>query len=194
MDIKLKRYKIAKIVAFILCVIFFIATLTSIAYVIRPTSILRSVSIDDALLSKNYEESLGFQREFDRRANQLLYMLEHYKGEEFIESGGTIDQDSLENRIRNLFYEKYYDQENFHEIYGDNYDVPIAREKFKNDFAEEIEGIKQDLIKNELRNFNDLKKSLEETKGFAYYISDGEHSITNQDVVMLIPLLKSQAS
>jgi len=183
LDTKLKRYKISKMVAFILCVVLFIATLTSIAYINRPASILRSVSIDDVLLSKNYEESLGFQREYDRRVSQLLYMLDNFKSEDYIKSGETIHQGSLEWRIRDLFNEKYYNQENFHETYGDNYDVPIAREKFKDDFEEEIEGIKQNLIKNELRNFNDLKKSLEETKGFAYYISDGEYSITNQDVV-----------
>ena len=97
MDIKSKSIKgtrIVSIVAFIICVAFFIATLMTGAMALESASVINGtgMSIDEVLFSENYKESPEFQRDFDRKAGDILYLIGDLKGEDYIKSGKTINQ------------------------------------------------------------------------------------------------------
>jgi len=97
LDIKSKSIKgtrIVSIVAFIICVAFFIATLMTGAMALESASVINGtgMSIDEVLFSENYKESPEFQRDFDRKAGDILYLIGDLKGEDYIKSGKTINQ------------------------------------------------------------------------------------------------------
>ena len=108
MDIKLKNYnkiRLSTALVFTLCVIFFSAALTSGVLSIRTLSSAdySSGSIDDYLLRPNYAESEEYQREYERRVYDVLYMLDQFKSEAYIKTGASVNQDRLENELRNFY-------------------------------------------------------------------------------------------
>ncbi|HOA42871.1 MAG: HAMP domain-containing sensor histidine kinase [Anaerovoracaceae bacterium] len=182
MDIKSKSIKgtrIVSIVAFIICVAFFIATLMTGAMALESASVINGtgMSIDEVLFSENYKESPEFQRDFDRKAGDILYLIGDLKGEDYIKSGKTINQWQLDDRIRMLFYDKARQDESMYEKYNDLQDD--GRQRFEADYADEIDQIKQQLILDELRVFERAKEELDGTKGFIYFATDGVYTVTN---------------
>jgi signal transduction histidine kinase len=182
LDIKSKSIKgtrIVSIVAFIICVAFFIATLMTGAMALESASVINGtgMSIDEVLFSENYKESPEFQRDFDRKAGDILYLIGDLKGEDYIKSGKTINQWQLDDRIRMLFYDKARQDESMYEKYNDLQDD--GRQRFEADYADEIDQIKQQLILDELRVFERAKEELDGTKGFIYFATDGVYTVTN---------------
>ena len=152
MDIKLRRYNHSKawsVLAFVLCVVFFVATLTTGAMALKSVSLIHGngADIDDVLFYPSYKESAKFQWEFQEKASEILYLIEKLKGEDYIKSGQSLDQNLVENRIRSLFYDKAANDESLYEKYGDYYEGNASgRERFEADYADEIDQIKQELI------------------------------------------------
>ena len=190
MDIKSRRYNQSRawsILTFILCVAFFIGTLTTGAIALESASGLHGTGLDtqDVLYSSSYKESMGFQWEFEEKTSEILYLIADLKSEENIKSGQTLSQNYVESRIESLFYNALWNHdrgdanEEFHEKYGESYDDPSARELFKADYADEIEKIKEELIMDELRNFVRAKERLDRAEGFLYYATDGVNTVTN---------------
>ncbi|MFA5636266.1 MAG: histidine kinase dimerization/phospho-acceptor domain-containing protein [Anaerovoracaceae bacterium] len=190
MDIKSKRYNHSKawsIFAFVLCVVFFIGTLTTGAMALKSASTMNGtgIEVDDVLFYPSYAESVAFQHEFDQKTYELLNLIQDLKGEDYIKSGQTLSQSQVESRMESLFYDILYRNDrggldvDFQEKYGDNYNNPPARERFKADFADEIAQIKEELILDDLRDFERAKKRLDEIEGFQYYATDGTYTVTN---------------
>jgi signal transduction histidine kinase len=166
--------------------------------------------VDELLLYDSYQESSAFQREFTEKLDQILQLLNWYRSEEYIKSGASIGQERMEEAIRNLFYSGSYtsdygngytevtiardsatdygnggyatEEGSAASIYDNDYDAPGVRERFKKDYAEEIAKIKESMIREDLRDFQDLKKELDQTFGFSYYATDGINTVTSLTV------------
>ncbi len=185
MDIKLRRYNHSKawsVLAFVLCVVFFVATLTTGAMALKSVSLIHGngADIDDVLFYPSYKESAKFQWEFQEKASEILYLIEKLKGEDYIKSGQSLDQNLVENRIRSLFYDKAANDESLYEKYGDYYEGNASgRERFEADYADEIDQIKQELILDDLRNYERAKERLKRTEGFLFYATNGVNIVTN---------------
>jgi len=185
LDIKLRRYNHSKawsVLAFVLCVVFFVATLTTGAMALKSVSLIHGngADIDDVLFYPSYKESAKFQWEFQEKASEILYLIEKLKGEDYIKSGQSLDQNLVENRIRSLFYDKAANDESLYEKYGDYYEGNASgRERFEADYADEIDQIKQELILDDLRNYERAKERLKRTDGFLYYATNGVNVVTN---------------
>lgn len=205
MDIKLKSYKgnlIVKIIAFVLCVVLFISTILSVGFMSKSFAGREySGNIEDFIWSKDYEQSLSFQYEFDDKLNEILDLLNNYKSEEYIKSGKTIDPNELEQEAQNLFYngESYYAQPTNHgdeysevyststsaapyERYGEDYGNTDVQMAFKEEYKEQISQIQENMILEDVRQFKELQKELSKVNGFTYYATDGTHIISNLDL------------
>jgi len=80
LDIKLKRFNGIKAGVFVLCVVMFLGSFVGFAQTLKASSASdNQMTIDDALLYDNYKDSAAFQREFNSRANDILYILNAYK-------------------------------------------------------------------------------------------------------------------
>lgn len=203
MDIKLKNFstgKAMKRIAFFLCVLFFLGALTGFAYIYRAVDHTDYGSgIDDVLLYPSYEKSAAFQRDFDEKSQSILYILSEYKGEDYINSGGTITQERLDDAMRSLFYDGFYHQAtyyngsretttvtidgsvvgaNFADQYGDYY-APGVKERFRKDYPEKEEELKQVLIREDREAYYMERRDLDNIEGFTYFATDGQNEITN---------------
>ncbi len=208
MDIKLKSFngsRIAQRIAFILCVLLFLSSLAGGAFVFNRMGMTSyGNSIDDLLLYESYEKSAVFQREFETQLSSILYLLDEYKSEEYIKSGRTISSQRLEDAMRELYYGGTY---SYYVSYsgndGDNYEeyksldmkgsaaTPYERyggrdfeeyglkAQFKQDYAEQIEQLKQAMIMDDLRSFESIQRQLDRIKGFTYLATDGTYTVTN---------------
>lgn len=204
MDIKLKNYsgsKVTKIIAFFVCVVFFLVSLLGFGLVYNKAGFSRyGNNVDDILLYDSYRSSVVFQREFQSKLDNITYLLNQYKSEEYIRSGKSIDSEQLDNAIRDLFYngDSGYPYQGYtyaaedgstHSItitgedviakYGNNYDDPAVKRTFIEDHKDEIEKLKQALIMDDLRSFKSLKDQLDQTNGFSYFATDGTYTLTN---------------
>ena len=200
MDTKLKSFnqnKITRTFAFLLCVVFFLGSLTGFGCIYGAASMSSyGTGIDDILLYDSYEESAAFQREFDDKLNNILYMLDEYKSEAYINSGKTISEQRLDEELQSMFYGDGYGYSSYSES-GDSYTVtisggspyekygggeyydPAVQAQFKADYAEQIEELKKSMIMDDLRNFEQLQNELEGVDGFDYYVTDGIDVLTN---------------
>ena len=172
-----------QVLAFFLCILFFIGTLAGVGFMAKSADLAYSkIYLDDSdfFLNKDYEESLTFQREFSSKLDTILYILEEYQSEEAIREGKTISQQEWDNEIEWLFRQKY-DSGEFEveeDIYYSDEAFESAKARFLEAYAEEINALKQRMITSELRNLDSNFKNLEE-KGFTYYATDGTYVITN---------------
>ena len=170
MDIKLKSYNRNKawtIFAFIFCVFFHRDPMTG-AMALESVSFISGtgMDVDDVLFYPSYKESADFQREFERKASDILYLIGDMKGEDYIKSGKTLKQWQLDNRIESLFYDKANRDESLYEKYDGFHGDAAARQRFEADFADEIDQIRQQLILDELRVFERAKEQLDRAEGF----------------------------
>lgn len=208
MDTKLKSFSRKRIMdsaAFILCVVLFLISLTGGAFIYNKASITSYGSgIDELLLFDSYERSTVFQREFDDKLSSVLYLLDYYKSEEYIRSGKTIDEHRMEEALRELYYNgdsgvSYiyqtqdgtgYQTENSvsviaapYERYGGrDFNEPGLQKQFREDYAAQIEELRNAMIMDDLRSFDTMKKELNKTEGFTYMATDGTNYVSNVGV------------
>jgi hypothetical protein len=191
LDIKLKNFNRRRMLdrtAFFLCVVLFLLALAGGAAIFDQSS--RTVyegGIDDLLFFDSYQKSSAFQMEFDRQLNDILYLLDQYKSEEYIKEGMTIHDDRMEEALRSLYYGGYNYSGNmiiegelpYQRYGGRDFDEPGLRKQFAEDYSAQIEEVKRQMIMDDLRDYQALKKHLDQIKGFTYFATDGTYSITN---------------
>lgn len=217
MDIKLKSFNRNRWVgtaAFFLCVVLFLSSLIGGAFIYNKSGITNyGGGIDDLLLYDSYEKSAVFQREFDNKLNDVLYLLDAYKSTAYIESGKTIDNQRLDDALRNLFYNgdsgphvyltndsgNDYGSSNVSTAaapyvrYGGEYDDPAVREQFLRDYSSQIDGLKKTMIIDDLRAFEEFQKQLNKIEGFSYYATDGTNTVMNINSAEKLKLLTVEA-
>ena len=199
MDTKLKRFnqnKITRVAAFFLCIVFFLGSLTGFGFLYGAASTSSyGAGVDDLLLYDNYQNSAVFQREFDEKLSSILYLLDEYKSEAYINSGRTISEQRMDEALQSMFYQDGYAYSSYsnsgeaysvaisggspYQRYGAEYYDPGVQEKFKVDYAEQIAELKKTMIMDDLRAFEQYQKDLAKVDGFTYYATNGTDTVTN---------------
>lgn len=170
MDTKLRSYshsKLAKMLAFILV----IASFTSMVLM----SLIVVDDIDqgllDSVLKDNYYSSNDYLREVRSATSDVISLVVEYKSEEHIMSGALIDKEELERLKEELFNELTGDSNDYHNT--------ELRNKFETEHKEEIEELKNKLIKEDLDCFRNTLYRLEQKEHLVYYVRQGETVFSN---------------
>ena len=180
MDIKLKSYShsiVAKIIAFLLVVVSF----TSMVVLSLNTLAESQVALLDNPFEENYYLSDEYANTISLAIGDLTQIARQYKSEDYIKSGNTIveqEKEELSYKKEDLFYgfsqtAEYNDNLSREENYR------IFDEGFEENYKEEIEKMKDSLIKEDLRNFHEIIARLKANSGLKYYVKQGETVFSN---------------
>ncbi|MCM3693314.1 sensor histidine kinase [Neobacillus niacini] len=173
MDIKWKKYShsiTTKIIVFMIMITCFTGVVKAFVDVeVVNDGNLGIVFEEDYFLSKAYVQ------ETERIVSNLTRLLGEYKSEEHILNGGSITEEEVRAEVEPL----YFDFSSQSKSYNPNASEAENYEKFKSEYADKIEQVKDRLIKSDLREYHLLLQSLEEVKAPLYYASDGVNEYTN---------------
>ncbi|WBW97779.1 sensor histidine kinase [Oceanirhabdus sp. W0125-5] len=179
MATKLKNIKysiITKAIAFILAV----ACLTGITATLAYLDINTNVSFD-SIFEDDYLKSIDLKYELSDISYKLERILKFYKSEEYIKSGGTIDQNSnnsfsYSHELRNLYSDFKRNSKEYSE--GQISEKELLNE-FETLYAKEIDAYKKIYINRTLSSFNKLLNEINDIDGLYYYMSSEEYKYTN---------------
>lgn len=160
---------ITKIVAFIMVIICFTGFITALLDVV-----IASDDDFEIIFEDNYFHSKAYVRESEDILYNLARLIGEYKNEEHIASGGTISEEEWKREEIPLFGEYRGDPE-----YNPNLTERENYERFKKVYANQLAEAKNQLIKNELKEFHFLLQRLKEHENPLYYASDGVNVYTN---------------
>lgn len=176
MDTKWKNYShslITKIIVFIIVITCFTGTVTM---VVKTFHTIDAQNIDfDIVFKDNYYLGNQFTRQSEDITNTLVQLIKKYKSKEYILKGGTITKQDIEEKENQLF-SNFKDNSNY---YNYNLTNDENYEKFKEVYKDEISQIRDNLIQQELKDYDYHIKRLKGFKGVIYYASDGNNKITN---------------
>ncbi|WP_225340853.1 HAMP domain-containing sensor histidine kinase [Lysinibacillus capsici] len=162
---------ITKVVMFLIAV----ACLTGIARVMINMEFneihLSSINQD------TYFESRAFADESYSIIAPLAQLIGKYKSEEYILSGKTLTEEDN----RRIEEELYYDFRNSYR-YNPNVSEEENKHIYQENYAKDIARTKDESMKEQVRNFYQLRSSLEAYEGIVFYASDGEHEFSNSDL------------
>ncbi len=177
MGIRLRKLRsishalITKVVVFLIAV----ACLTGIARVMINMEFneihLSSINQD------TYFESRAFADESYSIIAPLAQLIGKYKSEEYILSGKTLTGEDN----RRIEEELYYDFRNSYR-YNPNVSEEENKHIYQENYAKDIARTKDESMKEQVRNFYQLRSSLEAYEGIVFYASDGEHEFSNSDL------------
>lgn len=173
MDTRLKKYShsiITKIVIFNLMIV----CLTGVIKVCINVEVLNDGDFG-IVFEDDYFHSLSYVRESEKTIGDLTRLIGEYKNEEHILKGGTISEEDLKTEEETLFSEF---QSNFRS-YNPNLSESENYAKFKVEYADKLAKKKEEMIKNELREFHTILQDLEEHEEPLFYVSDGVNVYTN---------------
>ncbi|MCM0623320.1 hypothetical protein M5J14_02130 [Lysinibacillus sp. OL1_EC] len=162
---------ITKVVVFLIAV----ACLTGIARVMFNMEFneihLSSINQD------NYFESRAFADESYSIIAPLAQLIGKYKSEEYILSGKTLTGEDS----RRIEEELYYDFRNSYR-YNPNLSEEENKHIYQEKYAKDIARTKEESMTEQVRNFYQLRSTLEAYEGIVFYASDGEHKFSNSDL------------
>ncbi|MGO1819313.1 MAG: histidine kinase dimerization/phospho-acceptor domain-containing protein [Senegalia sp. (in: firmicutes)] len=177
MATKLKKYSYSyglKIIAFVIA----ITTFTSGLYLMFDTMIKTDGDLNlRVLFEDNYYQSNEFHYDVESIASDLSQLINHYKNEEYIKEGKTLNKDYLEERTQNLYYEFTSNSKE----YNPNLSETENREKFREIYKTQIDNIKNDMIEDDLKEFNNIKERLNNKDGLIYFAKYGEEIFKNSN-------------
>ncbi|WP_430789712.1 histidine kinase dimerization/phospho-acceptor domain-containing protein [Virgibacillus flavescens] len=128
-----------------------------------------------SVVDDHYFESRSFVQESENLIGTLTTLIEEYKNEEYIKSGGTIDEDEWKDEEENLLLD--------YQHHSNSYNPALSREKnyetFKQEYAAEISQAKDRMIQEDLEDFYFLMQRLEDYEAPLFYASDGENVFSN---------------
>lgn len=156
MGTRLKKFShsiLVKTIVFLLMIACVAGTIHAVFHIFKITN--GNIEI---IFENSYIESSSFKMENDHTINQLADLIDTYISEENILKGNTINNDELEFRIEEL----YWDRED--EAYSE---------------ADTTDEIREEMIAEDLENFHRILNNLEKKKEPLYYVTDGEHTYTN---------------
>ncbi len=125
----------------------------------------------------NYFESRAFADESYSIIAPLAQLIGKYKSEEYILSGKTLTGEDN----RRIEEELYYDFRNSYR-YNPNVSEEKNKHIYQENYAKDIARTKDESKKEQVRNFYQLRSSLEAYEGIVFYASDGEHEFSNSDL------------
>ena len=127
----------------------------------------------ESIAVKNYLESDTISNDLRYAVNRLEFIMRVYKNEEYILSGGTIENIGINDnwKLTNL-YNNYIAENNYE-------DSSETKELFFIDKQQEIQEIKESIISSDLANYEKTISELNLPQGYIYYATDGENETTN---------------
>lgn len=125
----------------------------------------------------NYFESRAFADESYSIIAPLAQLIGKYKSEEYILSGKTLTEEDN----RRIEEELYYDFRNSYR-YNPNLSEEENKHIYQEKYAKDIARTKEESMTEQVRNFYQLRSSLEAYEGIVFYASDGEHKFSNSDL------------
>ncbi|PKU51111.1 sensor histidine kinase [Lysinibacillus fusiformis] len=130
-----------------------------------------------SLNQDNYFESRAFADESYSIMAPLAQLIGKYKSEEYILSGKTLTEEDN----RRIEEELYYDFRNSYR-YNSNLSEEENKHIYQEKYANDIARTKDESINEQVRNFYQLRSTLEAYEGIVFYASDGEHEFSNSDL------------
>lgn len=125
----------------------------------------------------NYFESRAFADESYSIIAPLAQLIGKYKSEEYILSGKTLTGEDS----RRIEEELYYDFRNSYR-YNPNLSEEENKHIYQEKYAKDIARTKEESMTEQVRNFYQLRSTLEAYEGIVFYASDGEHKFSNSDL------------
>ena len=127
-----------------------------------------------SITEDHYFESSAYVQESEDLIRDLTLLLGEYKSEEHILSGKSIRQDEWESVENDLFYSEFQHSRDYQHELGEKKNFEIFKEEYKNELTQ----AKEQMIKNDLRQFHRLSQNLDEYEPL-FYASDGIHEFAN---------------
>ena len=161
---------IAKIIVFILVVFFFTGAIKAF--------VEGEVQTDGAFNSvteESYLESQSFIQESENLIGDLTRLLDEYKNEEHILNGGSVSEDELSAIEQSLFYDSFQTSSSYNPNLSEEENV----QKFKEEYADQIQQAKDQAIKDDLKDYHRILQNIEEYKEPLFYASDGTNVFSN---------------
>ncbi len=127
------------------------------------------------VFEKDYFQSESYVRESESILFNLTRLVGEFKNEEHILNGGTFTEDELRVEEENLYSEFQYNSRSYspEQTEEKNY------ETFKAEYGDKISQVREQLIRNDLKEYHLLLQDLNEVKDPFYYISDGVNEYAN---------------
>ncbi|WP_404330125.1 histidine kinase dimerization/phospho-acceptor domain-containing protein [Mesobacillus maritimus] len=172
MDIKWKSYShsiITKIIVFIMTILCF----TGMVQAFVEVEIVNDGEFG-SITEESYLESRAYVQESENLISDLTRLLGEYKNEEHIKSGKTITEDEWRSVEETLFYSEFQHSRSYNPELGEEKNL----ENFKVEYADELTETKEQMIKDDLREFHVLVQNLEDYKP-VFYASDGTNEFAN---------------
>lgn len=138
-------------------------------------NIFLNVENYESITVERYLDSNTLSNELRYAASRLEYVLRNYKSEKFIKNGGTVknldiaDSWQLTNLYNNFISENGLE------------DGREAENFFWVEKEDEIDAIKEIIIKSDLANYEQIIYDLNNPEGLKYYAIDGVNICTNTD-------------
>ncbi|MGE6514512.1 histidine kinase dimerization/phospho-acceptor domain-containing protein [Lysinibacillus sphaericus] len=152
---------ITKVVVFVIAVVCLTGTAKAIFNMELNEVHLSSINQD------NYFESRAFADESYSLISSLAQLIGNYKSEEHILSGKTLTEDDIFR-------------------YSYNYNPNLSREEnkriYQEQYADDINSEKDEIMREQVREFHRLRSTLEAYEGIVFYASDGEHVFSNSEL------------
>lgn len=175
MATKLKKYSYSyglKIIAFVIA----ITTFTAGLYLAFDTVVRSDEGINPNLLFEdNYYESENFYNDTENIISNVSQLINRYKNEEYIKEGKSLYTGELNENIENLYWEFSSNSKE----YNPNLSETENKKKFREKYKTQIDNIKNDMIKDDLSEFNNIKERLNNKDGLKYFFTDGEEVFKN---------------
>ncbi|MGN4126056.1 histidine kinase dimerization/phospho-acceptor domain-containing protein [Lysinibacillus sphaericus] len=152
---------ITKVVVFLIAVVCLTGTAKAIFNMELNEVHLSSINQD------NYFESRAFADESYSLISSLAQLIGNYKSEEHILSGKTLTKDDVFR-------------------YSYNYNPNLSEEEnkriYQEKYADDINSEKDEIMREQVREFHRLRSTLEAYEGIVFYASDGEHVFSNSEL------------
>ncbi|WP_456272450.1 histidine kinase dimerization/phospho-acceptor domain-containing protein [Bacillus sp. AK031] len=123
----------------------------------------------------HYFESRTYVQESENLIGTLTTLIDDYKSEEYIKNGGTINEDDWRNEEENLFMNYQHQSRSYNPEFSEERNY----ETFLQEYADEISQVKNEMIKQDLKEFHALLQNLEDYEAPLFYASNGENVFSN---------------
>ncbi|MBM7872216.1 signal transduction histidine kinase [Clostridium pascui] len=175
MDTRWKKHShslTTKIILFIVVITSFTGVITTLMNLIRTNNYDFGIIFQDS-----YYQSSKFIEDSRNTIDALTKITVKYKNQENVLKGGSITEDRIQSEVNNR--NLYWEFESKSKLFNPNLSYEENYNKFKEVYTDKISEIKNDLIKEELRDYNQYVQRVKDLKGVIYYASDGTNVLTN---------------
>ena len=161
---------IAKIIVFILVVFCFTGAIKAFV-----EGEVQTDGAFNSVIEESYLESQSFIQESENLIGDLTRLLDEYKNEEHILNGGSVSEDELSAIEQSLFYDSFQTSSSYNPNLSEEENV----QKFKEEYADQIQQAKDQAIKDDLKDYHRILQNIEEYKEPLFYASDGTNVFSN---------------